>query len=218
MNEKSLNRNHTLYYDRTFHGLPVMQENGPMIMEYLDTLHRVANLALESYSRVFAIRFDLHFPYGMDASNDSIANSYISRFVDSIKAKIRHHRSLAMLRNIYAHDSEVRFVWAREIGKFGRVHYHVAILLNREAYFTLGKIASRHSNMAHRIMESWASALGTKYETALGLVHFPENPVYLFEKGDRSGLEAFFYRASYLCKAGTKEFGNGRHGFGASRS
>jgi hypothetical protein len=52
---------------------------------------------------------------------------------------------------------------------------------------------------------------------ANGLVHMPDNPMYRMRADDPQSISAFFYRASYLCKAQTKSFGFGQHGFGTSR-
>ncbi|MCO2952435.1 inovirus Gp2 family protein, partial [Pseudomonas aeruginosa] len=35
--------------------------------------------------------------------------------------------------------------------------------------------------------------------------------------GDHGELADLFHRASYLCKAATKSYGDGQHGFGCSR-
>jgi hypothetical protein len=211
------NRNQTLYFDDTFQGLPVMRGHGPLITEYLEALYQVMCDALADHKRVLAIRLDLRFPHDMEADGDVNTSKTISRFIDSLKAKIRHDRNRAGLQYRYAHNTEVRYVWAREIGQAARVHYHCALLLNRDAYFTLGKYGSDQPNMARRIMEAWASALGLQFDQSNGLVHFPENPVYRFAINTKRDMEEFFYRATYLCKAETKQFGNGRHGFGASR-
>lgn len=50
-----------------------------------------------------------------------------------------------------------------------------------------------------------------------GLFEIPQNPSYFLNIGELEGQGAFFHRTSYLCKAATKAFGDGRHGFGASR-
>lgn len=194
-----------------------MLDKGPFVLEYLQSLHEVIQRALVNHRRVCGIRFDLRYPLsaGMEAGGGS--NEAISRFIESLKAKIRHDRSRAQVQRPYAHDTDVRYVWAREIGQDGRVHYHVAVLLNRDAYFTLGKFASSEQNMAKRIQEAWASALRLSTDQAAGLVHFPDNAVYRFELETPQQLQAFFYRASYLCKVNTKHFGHGQHGFGASR-
>lgn len=45
----------------------------------------------------------------------------------------------------------------------------------------------------------------------------PDNPLYRLHRDDPQGQAAFFYRASYLCKAATKVFGDGSYGFDCSR-
>lgn len=70
--------------------------------------------------------------------------------------------------------------------------------------------------MFNRLQEAWASALGTSVEAVRGLVEIPDNPSYSLRR-DGPGVEEFFYRASYLCKAPTKVYGDGRHGFDSSR-
>lgn len=212
------NRNQTLHYEGTFKRLRVLTDHGPFVVEYLDALYRVQQQALEAHRRVCAFRFDLRFPVSMEAKDDNIPNAFMTRFIESLKAKIRHDRQRAKERRSSAHDTDVRYVWAREVGNDDRrVHYHFALLVNEDAYFTLGKLTSVQQNMANRIQEAWASALGLPPAKTRGLVHFPENCVYRFDP--ESPLEAaeFFERASYLCKANTKQFGLGHHGFGASR-
>lgn len=211
------NRNQTLHCESTYRGLPVYIDKGPLVHEYLDALHLVMCQALAANRRVLAIRLDLHFPEWIDAGDDAISNEYISRFIASMKAKVKHDRLCARQVNRYAHDTDVRYVWTREIGHTGRVHYHVAMLLSREAYFTLGKLESENSNLLNRGIEAWASALRLPVEQAKRLVHIPVNAVYRFERDTPDVMADFFYRASYLCKASTKQFGNGSHGFGASR-
>lgn len=217
MHSNPSNRNQALYFEPVYKGLPVFQNKGPLVLEYLESLHRVTCQALAAHKRILAIRLDLHFPLWMEASDNAIGNQVISRFIESLKAKVRYDRVCAKKINRYAHDTELRYVWARETGIEGRVHYHVAILVSREAYFTLGHFESGELNMASRCREAWASALGLPLDQAQGLVHFPENPTYRFERDTPEEKAAFFYRASYLCKASTKQFGDGNHGFGASR-
>ena len=188
-----------------------------MIETYLESLCRVVHNTLADYPRVCAFRFDLRFPSTMHAEDELIDNQVISRFIDSLKAKIKHNRMLARQHNRTFHDTKLRYVWAREIGNEDRVHYHVALLCNRDAYFSMGNFVSDIPNMAQRIHEAWASALGLPQGHAAGLVHVPHNAVYRFSRDDPSATADFFHRASYLCKANTKHFGLGHHGFGASR-
>ena len=130
---------------------------------------------------------------------------------------------MAVRDNRYAHDTVVRYVWAREVGKghrgqHGRPHYHMAVLLNYDAYCALGRFSPGRDNMFNRLQDAWASALGLPLDAVVGLVEIPANPYYCIHRDDSESIAQFFHRASYLCKAATKEFGNGGHGFGASRS
>jgi len=211
------NSNLTLHYEGTYLGLPVQCDKGPFIREYLNRLHQTMNLAIEQYRRVFAFRFDLRLPIAWNPHNLSYENEIIDRFIESFKAKIRNNRQNAFQGNKYAHDTIVRYVWTREVGQQGRPHYHLAILLNYDAFCSLGKFSPGRDNMFNRLQDSWASALGLPVDATMGLVEIPSNPYYHMMRNDNGSIAEFFYRASYLCKSATKVFGNGSHGFGASR-
>lgn len=216
----SANPNLHLYRGETFEGLPLMNEKGPFFYEYLVRLKQTIEAALAQYPRVLAFRIDLRFPQGIDLPPEAFTNAVISRFFESLKAKIKHDRSLARERNPYAHDTRVRYFWTREVGAEGRPHYHVLILLNRDAYYTPGKVGSERPNMISRLQEAWASALGLEVRRVSGLVHVPANPTYRIDRNpqnEASSVEALFYRASYLSKAATKLYGANHHGFGSSR-
>lgn len=72
--------------------------------------------------------------------------------------------------------------------------------------------------MANRVCEAWASALRLSVERAKALVHFPEHPSYELRRDDPESIDSFFQRASYLCKAESKQYGYGHHGYGVSRN
>lgn len=213
----TLSKNHHLYYNPTFRGLPLMAGYLPMITEMLDSLHGAISCSLEDYSRVFAFRFDLHLPTWIQAGTDAVSNVIVSRFIDSLKSKIRHNRTRAAEISGYAHDSRVRYFWVREVGEWGRVHYHCVVMLNRDAFNWLGRYQSTGDNMAVRIVSAWASALGLAVEQVRELVHFPESPSFMLSRDDPTSMAALFHRASYLCKAATKHFGYGHHGYSSSR-
>lgn len=211
-----VNPNHTFHFGTEYAGLTI-QEKGPFISEYLDRLHSTMHRALNNYREVFAFRFDLRLPANHAFNNSAYENENIDRFIESFKAKIKHNRRMAKRENLYAHDSVVRYVWAREVGQQGRPHYHLAILLNKDAFCALGTFARGRDNMFNRLHEAWASALGLPVSAVTGLVHIPDNAYYFVRGDDQDSIDAFFFRTSYLCKAATKEYGNGGHGFGSSR-
>ncbi|UBM27059.1 inovirus Gp2 family protein [Pseudomonas sp. p1(2021b)] len=109
----------------------------------------------------------------------------------------------------------------REVPQGGRPHYHVLILLNRDAYYTVGRLGSERVNMISRMEESWASALGVSIEQVRGQMHIPDNAEYRVDREIRCGkvdeLPALFYRASYLCKKATKSYGDRQRVFDTSR-
>lgn len=217
MHRHPQNANLIIHHGANYFGMPIQADKGPFVQQYLERLSNTLQMALQQYSRVFAFRVDLRFPAGTDLPGSLYTNQVIERFVESFKAKIRHNRRMARMENKHAHDSSVRYVWTREVGQHGRPHYHVAFLLNYDAFNALGKFESGRNNMFNRLGEAWASALGLTVEAVRGLVEIPENPTYCLRRDDPQGLNEFFYRASYLCKSATKIYGDGQHGFGASR-
>lgn len=215
------NSNLHMFRAEVFEGLPVMVEKGPFIRQYLSRLKRTIDQALDQYPRVMAFRVDLRLPQKVDLPDYVYTNEVISRFVESFKAKIEHNRSKARARNRYAHDCKVRYVWTREVGWRGRPHYHLLILLNRDAYYTVGRMRSSERNMVSRLQEAWASALGLTVDQVEGLVEIPENATYRVDRyvcsGEEDQLPALFRRASYLCKAATKSYGDRQRGFDTSK-
>lgn len=209
------NSNLHLHYESTFRGLSVLTSYIPLITEYLQGVHETTQLALSAHRRVFAVRFDLHFP-GDDSVPES-DNTVISRFVDSLTHRIQSARERSVRLNGTAHQTEVRWCWVREIGQEGRPHYHFVLLLNKDAYHTVGRFQSARENTYSRLRSAWASALGIPVDDANGLVHIPANAEYHLSQDDPSEMDRYFRRVSYLCKAATKVYGNRCRVFGCSR-
>lgn len=212
----SQNRNLNLSRQSTYKGLQVQTNRGPVVSEYLERVEQVINQSLQLHGRIFAFRLDLRFPSEQYQPYLN-SNLVLVRFIASFKAKIKHNRDKAKLLNPYAHDTSVLYVWCREMGQHGIPHYHLAILLNNDAFCTLGKFEMERNNLFNRLHEAWASALGINVESVIGLVELPKNPFYRLRRSDPESIASFFYRLSYLCKAETKVFGDGTHAFGASR-
>lgn len=212
-----LNKNYHVYQGDQYNGLRIMGNVYPMIMECLEVLHGVVSKSLADHSKVFAFRFDLRFPEHMQADSVESNNTVVSRFIESFKAKIRHNRQGLAKNGVPYHDTKVRFLWVREVGERERVHYHFVVLLNGHAFNCLGNYQATEGNISSRICEAWASALGEAVERAKPLVHFPKSPAYCLLRNDIRSVSEFFYRASYLCKVQTKQYGHGHHCYGASR-
>jgi len=211
------NSNLHLHSENSFHHTPVYTNRGPNIEQYLERLELVINTTLQDYSRVFAFRVDLHCPPWYIHQNENHANAALERFFASLKAQIEHNRFQALQNNPQAHCTKVRFVWAREFGLDGSHHFHVLILLNYDAFNCLGDFTLGRSNLYNRVVKAWSSALRGSASEVVTLVHFPENPMYWLYRGNTTSYQALFYRASYLCKADTKQYPDQGHAFGYSR-
>ena len=209
------NSNLHLHYESTFRGLSVLTRHAPFITEYLEGIHETTQLALRAHRQVFAVRFDLHFPD--DDSVPTSDNTVISRFVDSLTFRIQSARERSRRLNGTAHQTDVRWCWVREVGREGRPHYHFVLLLNRDAFNTVGYFDSARENTYGRIHAAWASALRMPIDDTNGLVHIPENAGYHLSQDDPAEMDRYFVRVSYLCKAATKVYGNRCRVFGCSR-
>lgn len=214
------NNNLSLHYDDTFDGLGLMADKGPFIREYLSALKQTIELAMAEYPRILAFRIDLRLPQWIELNCYNYSNKVISRFFESFANKIQYHQNKVGER-AYARGCKVRYAWSREIGQGGRQHYHLLILLNRDCYYTLGRLGSRRVNMISRIESSWAGALGVGVDQVDGLVNIPNCAEFRVDRHVRHGsvneLPELFYRASYICKVATKVFGDRQRGFGTSR-
>lgn len=215
------NNNLSLHYGDAFEGLPLQIDKGPFIREYLSALKHTIESAMAEYPRMLAFRVDLRLPQGIELQDYAYTNQVISRFFESFTKKIQYHQERVGERG-YARGCKVRYVWSREVGQGSKQHYHLLILLNRDAYYTVGRLGSERVNMISRIEESWAGALGVAVGQVEGLVHIPKNAEYRVDRhvrrGDVDVLPVLFNRASYLCKVATKSFGDRQRGFGTSRS
>lgn len=215
------NNNLSLHYEPTYDGLPVMLDKGPFIREYLSALKHTIELAMAAYPRVLAFRVDLRLPQGIDLPDYAYTNQVISRFFESFTRRIKYHQGKVGERG-YARGCKVRYVWSREIGQAGKPHYHLLILLNRDAYYTVGRLRSDRVNMISRVEESWAGALGISVKQVSGLVHITKNAEYRIDRyvrhDDEDELPELFRRASYLCKVATKTYGHRQRGFGSSKN
>ena len=201
-----------------FQGLPILIERGPFILEYLEKLYLTIKRALNQYPRLFAVRFDLRYLDSFFDSLDAHGSAVIERFVESLRAKIKHDRKRAAQRSARIHSTSIRYACGKEYGTEGKPHYHCLLLLNLDAYHTLGNFTSDQENLYCRIQSAWASALGINWNQSLGLVHIPDNPIYCVRRDNQYFiLDELFRRASYLCKIETKKLANQEHSFGCSR-
>lgn len=204
--------------DTHYKGLPLMIKHGPYYVSYLETIYRVMHQAMEAHPRTAAFRFDLHLPSDDGDPKkklwiDGLIDRLINRFIDSLKSQIKYARAKAQRANPYAHTTDIRYIWAREYSKVGKMHFHFVLFLNRDAYHKFGCFGSDRENTYNRVLQAWSSALGFD---CTGLVPVPQNAVYELNRNNQQQINEFFHRASYLAKVATKSQGS-LHDFGGSR-
>jgi len=214
------NTNQRLIFSSPYLGLPIQVTQGPAIQEYLDKLLRTITKASLECPRVFALRIDLRYSRCEEVPDDAITNSVMERFISNLRYRLDSNYDYVKARDGKANKHHLRYVWAREVGgESGRPHYHVLLLLNGDAYRSVGD----HTNpdaacLYNRIREAWASAIGLDYQAVAGLASLPPGrSSWMLKQSDDQALKDLFYAASYLCKAATKKFGLGMHGFSSNR-
>lgn len=206
-----MNTNLSRWHNEEYNGMPVLTGNGPCITEYLHKTHQVINTHLAYHNRVFAIRLDLRFPSFVNT--ECYSSDVMNRFICSFRAKLKHAYQSALRQGRRGHEPGLRYLWARELGQDGHPHYHLLLLLNRDAYFTLGDMRSSEGTLYSKLNSAWATALGIEEFDTRGLV----NVAGTFHWKSGEDIGPLFQAASYMCKEHSKEFGIRQHAFGSSR-
>ena len=201
--------------------------HGKLNQYHLKKIEQTIDKALSEHSRVLAVRIDLHTPV-LKPLNDMpdeanfarTDSSVISRFTDSLKAKISHHLNKREKEGKRVRKTSLRVVWAREfVPDSHKKHYHVLLLLNGDTFNTLGAYDSNKGTLRRLIRESWMSAVSFIYPPDKELVHIPRNPCYYLSAKDGKQSESYgslIYRTSYFAKKKSKCFTDGERNFGCS--
>lgn len=206
----------------------LIENRGPLSQNYLSIMYKVLENALICHHRTLAVRVDLHLP-DVDPETHKTANGYlvkddpsaISRFIDSLKAKINAHLENMLKSDKRVHPCTLRYVWAMEYGEgTEKVHYHLVLYFNKDTFAYPGSYKNNEGNLASMIMQAWHSALSVPYPEFKSLIHFPENCYYHLYHNQAFSENPFrniIYRASYLTKFETKRISNDRRSFGCSQ-
>lgn len=206
------NSNLTLHTSNLFQGQPVLDHKGPLAENYLERIQQTLDYAFNEYPRICAIRFDLRFPMFYFASDSDAISKFTASLKAQIKANLKRKRKEGMCN--------LRYIWVKEQELSDNPHYHVVILLNGNVYNSLGNFKISEDNMASRIVNAWASALGLHPNEVRGKVNFPNNCLYQVNKNKITfcnDYSSLFQRLSYLAKIDTKKYFGGSNNFGSSR-
>ncbi|MHA7844742.1 inovirus Gp2 family protein [Serratia sp. D1N4] len=184
---------------------------------YLSRIENTLNNALSEHPRTLAVRVDLRLPNDTADTDAAV----ISRFIESLKAKIKYAVIGKQREGRRIHPCTLRYVWVKEVGELnGKKHYHLLLLLNKDRWHSLGDYQSS-STLAGLIKQAWCSALRVGFPENATLAHFPDNPALWVDINSADYFNqrtAVIERASYLAKHYTKQYGNGERSFGCSNN
>ena len=210
------NPNLRIHNQEHFYDLPLQNQHGVLIENYLHQMQLTVDNALKDHPRSFAFRVDLRLP----TQTEPFSSNTITKFIASLKAQVKADLIKRKKRYGRVHPCNLRYIWVKEKNKALNWHYHLLILLNKDCYHCLGDFKASSGNMASRIKKAWASAVGYELINIGGLVHFPCNPIYYIDRNAPSYFDKYdqlFYRISYFAKAETKNFGDHSNSFGCSQ-
>lgn len=199
-----------------FNDSPVQTQCGALNVSYLQQIDSTLQLAIKCHPRTLAVRVDLRFPISAQRTDDAV----ISRFCSSLKAQIQADLKAKARNGRRVHPCRLRYVWVREQDSAPLHHYHVLLLLNADTYHCLGSFKANTGNLASRIRSAWASALGIGVAEIGGSVHFPDNPIYRIDALSSNYPQSYGavrYRASYMAKLATKNYGRHIRHIGCSQ-
>ncbi|WP_442488301.1 YagK/YfjJ domain-containing protein [Halomonas litopenaei] len=219
-----LNDKLRLHYEDTYRGFDVQHwKDGPLVTNYLERVLKTLNAVTWINHSTFAFRVDLHFPSEMPRLPMHETNDVLARFFDNFRNEIIQRQT--------KYPTQLHNLWAREQVNSDKPHYHLMIMLNKNAYDSLGAFAPdwfgvySFNNLYHRMMRSWLKAMGFDHDDPRfrQLIHVCEDPVTekpwscVLHRHDRIAMNEAVYMASYLCKAYSKPFGQRAHVFDGSR-
>lgn len=194
---------------------------------YVKRIQNTLDKALQEYPRILVLRVDLRLP-DTDTTACNTDSSLITRFFASLKSQLIADLLKKHNEGKRIHPSRIRYIWAREFNQSGKKHYHVTLLLNREAYAYPGRytaINGRYShNLALMVMDAWVRALGlhTVENPAqyYALTEFPKNCYYHLSRNSENFTAQHTdvtNRVNYLAKTYSKDNTDGQRNFGCSQ-
>ena len=195
---------------------------------YQISIAETLDCALKAYPRITVIRVDLHFPsideYGdMPTCFPNTEGSPISRFMDSLNAKLKHDSNRKERQGKRVYPNRLRYLWVKEQVNSELPHYHCVFIFNKDAYYHLGDYNLSEPTLRTMISSAWYSALQLELDPIIDtgpLVHYPENCRYCLNQNsltfelDRAML---MERLSYLAKEHSKHYDASSRSIGYSQ-
>lgn len=190
-----------------FNGYPVLSQHGVLVENILIGNEEVLAQTFKKHNRIAVMRFELKFPAGYMGCTE-----VISKFFDSLRYRLKNDLIKKTENRGRTVQSDIGYVWVKELSGSHGWHYHLALFLNYDVYNCFGLINGSNINMFNRILFAWAGAIGNSVDDTRGLVHIPQNPVYKLDRCSlaiNEDIHAVLYRLSYLAKLKTKPYMTG---------
>ncbi|MGK4462719.1 inovirus Gp2 family protein [Rahnella inusitata] len=199
---------------------------GSHVKTYKERIIDVIKKSVKEHSRTLAIRVDLHDPIILDngdtiSCNANTDSKSISRFTNSLKAKLVADEQRRRKESKRVHPNTLRYAWVREFTQNGKRHFHLFLFLNKDAYYHLGDFNLDEDTLRTMITSAWCSALKLAPEEGQHLAHYPSNGKYILNREDiLSGIypSDLLNRIDYLTKVKSKIFDDGCRTFGSSNN
>ncbi|HEM7146349.1 TPA: inovirus Gp2 family protein [Providencia stuartii] len=195
---------------------------------YQGAIVETLDCALQAYPRITVIRVDLHFPM-MDEYGDmpncfpNTEGSPITRFMNSLNAKLKHDQHRKIGQRIRVYPNRLRYIWVKELVDGYLPHYHCALIFNKDAYYHLGDYDLNIPSLRTMITTAWYSALQLELDPIIDtgpLVHYPENYRYCLNREALSFSDDYntvIERLNYLAKEYSKHYSSNYRTIGYSQ-
>lgn len=208
--------------------LYISKLHGPCNQHHINRIHDTLRKSLNEYPRTYVRRIDLRIP-------DEVYEQYrtdstlITRFMESLKSQIKQTQTRKRMEGKRVHPCNVRYVWSREFGeKKGKKHYHIVLMLNNDAYCSIGTYCRVGNvyvhNLALMVTEAWVRTLNlhtqSDYQRYYKLVHFVlGGSIKLDTNSETFELNycEIFQHLEYTAKLYSKRNDDGQRNFGCSQ-
>lgn len=194
------------------------QRHAPFNTTYLQRMLGVIDNAIAQHPRTMAVRVDLRLP----DDNCNRNSGLISRFIESLNAKIDARYRNKIKNGIRSYPCQLRYAW---FGKWRNKREvplpHGTFREQRHIQWTW-ELWRRGTGLASLIREAWLSALQLgPYPEYRTLVHIPDNPLYYLDVNNldyKTVYDKLTFRLSYFAKERTKSYSRNERSFGCSQS
>lgn len=147
--------------------------------KHIQDITDIVDYTIAKHKRIAVFRFDVHFPY-IDQDDPKIyrVTEFTKKFLGSLKAKLEHQTKLEhqpKQKRRYKNAVNFDYLWCKEhrVEKGTTMpHYHFAIILNGNDFYSWGNFAYQEPCLKTFLEEAYMSAMDLNEEQAKGKLQF----------------------------------------------